>query len=183
MRGGFVVGTTEIGMSRLRGRTPMTRSFLFVRVLALTLVTFGALAAQSTPQVTIRKLNVAKSKFDPPSIAPQGETRTIETQGDSVKASTNGIAADGSRIAYSYTTKYDGKDSPISGVGFPLGADTVAEKRVDVYTTTSIAKKAGKVVLTTRSVVSKDGKLTTITAKGKTKDGKPVRITLVWDAE
>jgi hypothetical protein len=160
----------------------MKRVFASLSVIALTLVASGLLLAQNTSHVSKRSLNVAKSKFSLARMAPKGETRTIEVLDDgSVKNSTNGIAADGSRIAYSYTTKYDGKDSVISGVGFPLGADTVAEKRIDANTTTSIAKKAGKVVLTTKTVVSKDGKFTTVTSKGTTDQGKPVSSTLVWD--
>ena len=54
----------------------------------------------------------------------------------------DGVAGDGSRIAYSYTTNYDGKDSAISGVGFPNGADTIAVKRVDANTTTATVEES-----------------------------------------
>lgn len=162
----------------------MKREFLWVAAAALTLVSSGVLLAQTNLQVGTRKLNLAKSKFTPGAPFPKGETRTVELLGDGlVKNSTNGISSDGSRIAYSYTTRYDGKDSKISGVGFPLGADTVAETRVDAYTTTSVAKKAGKVVMTTRGVVSKDGKVTTITTKGTNGKGQPISSTLVWDRQ
>jgi hypothetical protein len=161
----------------------LKRVFVFVAAVALTVATMGVLA-QTQPQIVTRKLNLAKSKFAPGAPFPKGETRTIELLGNGlVKNSTNGISSNGSRIAYSYMTSYDGKDSPISGVGFPLGADTVAETRVDAYTTTSIAKKAGKVVMTTRSVVSKDGKVTTITTKGVTEKGQQISSTLVWDKQ
>lgn len=162
----------------------MKRGFALVAVALLALVSSGVLLAQTNLQVGTRKLNLAKSKFTPGAPFPKGETRTVEPLGDgSFKASTNGISSDGSRIAYSYTTRYDGKDSVISGVGFPLGADTVAETRVNAYTTTSISKKAGKVVMTTKSVVSKDGKVTTITTKGTGPKGQPISSILVWDRQ
>ena len=70
-----------------------------------------------------------------------------------------GIAGDGSRVAYSFTANYDGKDYPYTGVGTPNGADTIALKRPDPHTIETTGKKAGKVVNTTRQVYSKDGKL------------------------
>lgn len=162
----------------------MKRGLVLVAAAALLFVSSGSLFAQTDLQVGTRKLNLAKSKFAPGAPFPKGETRTVELLGDGlVKNSTNGISSNGSRIAYSYTTRYDGKDSVISGVGFPLGADTVAETRVDAYTTTSVSKKAGRVVMTTRSVVSRDGKVTTITTKGIGPQGQPISSKLVWDRQ
>jgi len=158
--------------------------FPYITVVAVMMLTAaGPLRAQNDLQVGKRTLNLKKSKFNLAGIAPRGETRTVVPEGDGVKATTIGTAANGSHIEYSYTTKYDGKDSKISGTGFPLGADTVAETRIDAYTTTSIAKKADKVVLETRSVVSKDGKTTTITTKGITPTGQKMSSTLVWDRQ
>ncbi len=146
------------------------------------MVASGLLLAQSNSEVGTWKLNVAKSKYVNRQ-APKSETRTIEAQGDGVKVSMDGVAGDGSRIAYSYTTNYDGKDSPYSGVGTPNGADTVATKRVDANTTALIQKKAGKVVQTGRFVVSKDVKVMTFTAKGTNEQGQPTSATVVWDKQ
>jgi hypothetical protein len=107
----------------------------------------------------------------------------VEAQGNGAKYSVEGVAADGSRIAYSFTTNYDGKDSPISGAGFPNGADTIAVKRVDANTDTATWKKAGKVVGTNRIVVSKDGKVRTFTAKGTDEQGQATSATVVWDKQ
>jgi hypothetical protein len=159
----------------------MRRLFVFVNVVALSLVASGLLLAQSNPQIGTWKLNVAKSKYVT-APAPKSETRTVEAQGNGAKYSYEGVAGDGSRIAYTYMTNYDGKDSPISGIGQPNAGDTIAIKRVG-NTTTAIAKKAGKVVLTTRTVVSKDGKLTTITAKGTDAQGQPTSATTIWDKQ
>jgi hypothetical protein len=129
------------------------------------------------------KLNLAKSKFSPAQLAPRSYTLTVEAQGDGVKISMDGVAFDGSRIAYSYSTNYDGKDSVVSGVGFLNGAGTIAVKRIDANTSTATSKKAGKVVLTSRTVVSKNGKVTTTTAKGTNEQGQLTNTTTVWDKQ
>jgi hypothetical protein len=160
----------------------MKRLLLFAMVVALSLVTSGLLTAQSNPALGTWKLNVAKSKYVG-TPAPKSNTTTITAQGDGLKVSVEGVAGDGSRIAYSYMTNLDGKDSAISGVGAPGGEDTIAVKRVDANTTTSTAKKAGKVTATTRTVISKDGKVRTVTAKGTNDQGKPLSVTAVSDKQ
>ncbi len=152
------------------------------RRIALSLVTSGLLLAQSNSAIGIWKLNVAKSKWVNVQ-APKSETRTVEAQGNGAKYTFEGIAADGSKIAWSFTTNYDGKDSAISGVGGPNGADADALTRVDANTTKAASKKAGKVVQTTTAVVSKDGKVTTLTSKGTDAQGKPTSSVTVFDKQ
>jgi hypothetical protein len=160
----------------------MKRLLVFAVVVALSLVGSGLLLAQSNPDVGTWKLNIAKSKYvNLP--APKNTMATVTTQGEGVKISVEGVAGDGSRVAYSYTTNYDGKDSPISGVGAPGGEDTINYKRINANTTTSTAKKAGKLIRTSKYVVSKDGKVRTITTKGTDDQGKPISATTVWDKQ
>ena len=160
----------------------MKRLLTFVTVVVLTVVASGLLLAQSNPDVGTWKLNTAKSKYvNTP--APKNTTATVTTQGEGVKVSVEGVAGNGSRVAYSYTNNYDGKDSAISGVGAPGGEDTIAFKRVNANTTTSTAKKAGKLIRTSKYVVSKDGKVRTITTKGTDDQGKPISATTVWDKQ
>jgi hypothetical protein len=90
----------------------MKRSFLFVLVAVLLLLTSGPLRAQEHFLGT-RKLNVAKSKF-PAGTAPKNETRPVEASGGGQKYTLEGTAADGSKISYTFTTKYDGKPVPIT---------------------------------------------------------------------
>ena len=161
----------------------MERLLVFAMVVALSLVASGLLLAQSNTDVGTWKLNVAKSKFVGGTEAPKSQTRTVVAQGDGTKVTVEGVAGDGSRIAYSYTTNYDGKGSAISGVGLPNGADTVALKRVDANTVAYTFKKAGKVPQTARTVVSKDGKVTTLTAKGTDAQGHPLSVTLVYEKQ
>src|SRR5579863_8913845 len=157
----------------------MKRIVIFVTFVVLALLVSGVLLAQSNPFVGTWKLNTARSKFSP-APGPQSITRTFEAQGDGIKVSSEGTAADGGRIAYSYTANYDGKDNAVSGTGVPNGADTIAIKRLSPNTTEGTLKKGGKVILTVRSVVSKDGKVMTLTGKGTDADGKAVGNVTVW---
>ncbi len=158
----------------------MKRMLSFITVVALTLVSSSLLLGQTDPFIGTWNLNLTKSKFGTRQ-PPKSETLTADAQGDgSTKLSFEGVAADGSPIAFSLTTNNDGKDSPVSGMG-PNGQDTIAVKRIDPNTSTTISKKAGKVVATTRTVVSKDGKVMTITSKGVDANGKPRTIVSVWD--
>ena len=141
----------------------------------------GIMLAQSDPFAGTWKMNPAKTKYSP-APAPNSTSQTYEAQGNGVKFSSEGTAADGSRVAWSYTANYDGKDNPISGMG-PNGADTIALKRINANTIESTTKKAGKVVATARLVVSKDGKVTTITVKGTNTTGPAVNNTIVFDKQ
>jgi hypothetical protein len=159
----------------------MKKILVFGAVVVLALLVSGVVQAQSNSSVGTWKLNTAKSKFSP-GPGPQSLTLTFEAQGDGVKVSSDGTAADGSHTAWSYTANYDGKDNPITGTA-PGGADTIAIKRINPSTTESTFKKAGKVVRTSRHVVSEDGKVTTIKAKGTDADGKAVKDVLVFDKQ
>jgi hypothetical protein len=160
----------------------MKRLLAFATVVALSLIGSGLLLAQSDLFIGTWKLNVANSSWVNVSPA-NSETRTVEGQGDGERVSFDGVRADGSRIAYGYTTNYDDKDTPYSGVGAPNGADTNAVKRVDASTFTATAKKAGKVVQTARLVISKDGKVMTMTTKGTNEQDQPTSSTTVWDKQ
>ena len=159
----------------------MKRILVFFAAVVLAALVTGVLLAQSDPFVGTWKLNTAKSKYSL-SPAPQNMTQTVEAQGNGVKVSSEGTAADGSHTAYSYTANYDGKDSPISGTG-PAGADAIALKSINPNTTTLTLKKAGKVIRTGRSVISKDGKVRTITAKGTNANGQPGSDVIVYDKQ
>jgi hypothetical protein len=139
--------------------------------------------AQSDNQIGTWKLNLAKSKFSP-GPAPKSLTLTVEAQGDGAKYSLTGAAPDGSPTMCSFTTKYDGKDSPASGACLN-GADTAALKRDDANANIIRAtlKKTGKVVVTVRDVVSKDGKARIATLKGTNEQGQPTSATEVFDKQ
>lgn len=134
-------------------------------VIVFSLAATGLAQAQGNPFVGTWKMDPEKSHASP-NPGPKEETRVVEAHGDSVKGSYEGTAADGSRIAYGYTAKYDGKDYPLTGTGTPDGADTLALKRIDTNTYGVTAKRGGIVVMTARVVASQNGRVTTITTKG-----------------
>ena len=160
----------------------MKQILVIVTAVILAALVSSILLAQGNPFIGTWKQNIAKSKYNPGPL-PQSQTQTSEAQGDGVKFSAEGTAGDGSRIAWSYTANYDGKDNPVSGTGVPNGADTIALKRINPNTIDATFKKAGKVLGTGRQVVSKDGKVQTITAKGTDATGKPVSRMIVLDKQ
>jgi hypothetical protein len=160
----------------------MKRILVFVMVVALAVLASSVLMAQDNPLVGTWKLNIAKSKYSP-GPPPQSQTRTVEAQGTGIKVRIEGTAADGSRVAYGYTANFDGKDNPISGIGAPNGADTVALRRINSTTIEVTNKKAGKVLVTLRVIVSKDGRVTTIAGKGTNGNGQAVNNATVYEKQ
>ncbi len=141
----------------------MKRVLTYFAVVVLLALASVQVIAQSNPLLGTWKLDVAKSKYTGMPM-PKEMTRTVEADGDSVKYTFAGTAADGSAISYSFSVKYDGKDYPISGTA-PGGMDMIAIKRVNANSYEAAQKKGGKVVANTKVEISKDGKVTTITSK------------------
>lgn len=160
----------------------MKRSLCGLGFVILAAVVTTPLLAQENPFLGTWKLNIAKSKIES-GPAPKSLTRTITAQGGGAKYSFEGVAADGSSISYSLVTNYDGKDSPIKGQGAPLGADTVALKRVSAEKIEGTFKKSGKEVRKITAEVSKDGKTSTVKSHGKTADGKEFSSETVYDKQ
>ena len=161
----------------------MERIFPIIAVVVLALAGSALMFAQRPdPFVGTWKLNLANSKYTG-AAAPKSDTLTFEAQGNGLRLTREGIAADGSRIAYSFATSLDGKPVPVSGSGIPGGADMEAIKRINCNTTTATYTKAGTVVATTRNVVSKDGKVMTITVKATNANGQPVNTVAAYDKQ
>jgi hypothetical protein len=157
----------------------MKRLSTFVSLVSFLTVP-AILCAQS--EVGTWKMNSAKSNYSGIA-APKSRTQTLESQDGGIKNHTEGVAGDGSPISFSYSAKYDGKDTPITGNGAPGGADSVAVKRIDASTTELTWKKAGKTVTTARTSISKDGKVMTTAAKGTSPDGKANTVRAVYDKQ
>jgi hypothetical protein len=153
----------------------------FVVIAALAAVASSSLLAQSNPLVGTWKLNTAKSSSSPMPV-PKSLTRTVTAEGDGAKYVFEGVAADGSPIAYGFTVAFDGKEAPITGSG-PGGADTISIKRINPNEYEATLKKAGKTVATAKAEVSKDGKVSTVTSKGTGSDGKPMSTKSVYDKQ
>jgi hypothetical protein len=157
------------------------RKMLLVAVGAVLLVAdvVSVSAQASDPRVGTWKLNVAKSQYSP-GPPPQSSTLKIEPSGQGEKVTTEGVNAQGERVATQYTANFDGKDYPLTG---SQNANTVSLKRIDARTTERIDKKDGKVVLNYTRVVSQDGKTMTVTTKGTNAQGQTVSIVAVWEKQ
>jgi len=128
------------------------------------------------------KVNIAKSKYTPAPIPLKSYTAVREAAPGGVKVTITGERADGTAINASYTAKFDGSASAVSGAGMPY--DSISLKQVDANTFTYEARQASsKYHSTGRTVVSKDGKTMTTTAKGTNASGQDITLTLVYDKQ
>jgi hypothetical protein len=148
-----------------------------VAVIASSVAAFGADNSLGT-----WKLNPDKSKYSPAPFPVKSITSVREAAAGGVKVTNTGERTDGTAINATYTAKYDGSPSSVSGEGAPY--DTVSVKQVDANTFTWDAKKSGgKYRSQGRIVVSPDGKTMTLTSKGTDADGKPMAVTLVYEKQ
>jgi len=143
---------------------------------------FAAVAFCADNTLGTWKLNPEKSKL------PAGQSRLTsltllrEATADGVKVTGKGEREDKSKVDITYTTKYDGKETTISGSGLPY--DTLAVKQVNPNTLTDVrSKKGGTYKGTGRFEVSVDGKTATLTTKGTGADGKPFSGATVYDKQ
>jgi hypothetical protein len=159
----------------------MKRVGYLVAMMVLVAIAAGPLMAQANPFVGTWKLNVSKSKYEG-APAPKSLTRTVTAEGSSLKYSFEGEAADGSKISYSFTSKLDGSDSAVTGVGMAGGADTVALSKISAHKITGITKKDGKEIGKALVNLSMDGKTVTVKTSGNI-DGKEVKAEQVYDKQ
>jgi hypothetical protein len=148
----------------------------FVMTLLLVALALNVPVAAADQQSGTWKMDPAKSTYSP-GPAAKSITLKIESDGDNINYTSDGIDASGNPTHVEYTAKYDGKDYPVTG---SPNADTVALKRIDSNTIQSIMKKDGQVVMTVTSVVSEDGTTRTSTFKGKNAKGQEVNNILVY---
>ncbi len=167
------------GQAGNRGHN-MKRIFAIGGVVVLALAASGQIRAQNDPFAGTWKLNLAKSKYNA-GTPPKSEMRTYEAQGDGEKLSVTGVAADGSRVVWGYTVRFDGKPYPITGSG-PGGADAIAVKRVNARRVEATMLKGGKVIETASREVSQDGKTMTATAS-VAGENRPPLFVIVYDKQ
>ena len=153
------------------------------RIATLLLIVFVisvGLRAADDPRIGTWKINFEKSRFNP-GPPPKSMTVRFEPYGnDGVKVTIDTVEANGEVTKHQYAANYDGKDYPVSG---DPGRDTVALKRIDLYTLEYTNKRAGKVINSYREVTAKDGKSRTITQKGTSSRGVAVDNVLVYDRQ
>lgn len=126
--------------------------------------------------------NVAKCKYTPAPWPVKSLTVTREAAPGGVKVTNKGTRTNGSPINATYTAKYDGSLSEVTGEGSPY--DSISVKQGDANTFTYEAKNSKtKYRASGRVVISADGKTMTTTASGVDADGKPMTLKLVYDKQ
>ena len=146
----------------------------------MALACLAALGADNT--LGTWKANIAKSKYTPAPIPLKSYTMVREAVPDGVKVTVTGERIDGTQINATYTAKFDGSASPVSGSGTPY--DTMALKQVNANTFTYDAKNSKTKYHTTgRTTVSSDGKTMTNNARGANADGNAITLTLVLEKQ
>jgi hypothetical protein len=128
------------------------------------------------------KVNIDKSKYTPAPMPVKSLTSVREAAPGGVKVTNSGERADGAAINATYTAKYDGTASAVTGSGAPY--DSMSMKQVNANTFTYEAKATNsKYHATGRIVVSADGKTMTSTSKGTNANGEPTTMTLVYEKQ
>ncbi len=157
------------------------RKILCVALFALT-ATIALSAGGPDHSLGTWKANVAKCKYTPAPWPVKNLTVTREAAPGGVKVTNVGTRTDGSAINSSYSAKYDGSSSEVTGEGSPY--DSISIKQGDANTFTYEAKNSKtKYRASGRVVISTDGKTMTTTASGVSADGKPMTMKLVYDKQ
>lgn len=157
------------------------RRFFNLALMVLAIVSMPA-AFGADNSLGTWKVSLERSKYTPAPFPVKSLTSVREVAPGGVKVSNTGERTDGTPINATYTAKYDGSPSSVSGEGAPY--DTVSIKQVDANTFTWDAKKTdGKYHSHGSIVVSPDGKTLTLTSEGTDADGNPMTATLVYDKQ
>jgi hypothetical protein len=126
------------------------------------------------------KLNLAKSRYNPPELAPKSQTIKREAAESGMKLVTDSVDAQGKATHTEYSARFDGKDYPWTG---QANADSIALLRIDDEYYEATWKLKGEVTMTSNTVVSKDGKTLTTTQSGKDAQGRTVLNMSVYDRQ
>ena len=171
-----------------------SRSFSVVALLASLAVVPVVVRAQTPSPVTRTpsplagtwKINVAKSTYDPATLAPKSGSVTYKVNGDRINAVLDGVNSQGQKTHAEYDARLDGKTYPgkflIDGKPNP-DQDGVAWKMIDnrTYETTSMLK--GKALVTSHVVIAADGKSRTVTTTGKNAKGQAINNKVTYDKQ
>ena len=128
-----------------------------------------ALAAADNPFLGTWKMNAAKSKGTPGTLAKE-ETVKFEAMGNEIKRTVTGTDGDGQPLNVSGTLPWDGKEHKVDN---PDGSSImVAVKKVNKHALDVTVKQNGKLLQTVKVAVSKDGKTMTSAVKGEDPKGR-----------
>ena len=158
------------------------RKIFGLALIVLAITSTSAAFAADDNSLGTWKANIEKTKYSLGTFPAKNITSVREAVPGGVKVINTGERTDGTAINTSYTAKYDGSPSTVSGQGAPY--DTVSIKQTDANTFSYDAKKSdGKYHVHGRIVISPDGKTMTMSAKGTDPSGKPLAVTIVYDKQ
>jgi hypothetical protein len=121
------------------------------------------------------KLNVGKSKFNPPSSAFKSDIVKIEALDNGLQFTFDRVDAEGKTLHIEQAPKFDGKDYPVRG---DPATDAVLLKKIDANGFETVNRKGGKDINRVTVVFAKDGKSSTVTAKTKDTKGQEVVVSI-----
>ena len=158
----------------------MRRIFSFALIVLA--ITSAAAAFGADNSLGTWKANIEKTKHTPPPWPVKSLTAVREAVPGGVKVTNTGERIDGTPINSTYTAKYDGSPSPVSGQGLPY--DSVSLKQVDANTFVYDAKKTdGKWHAHGRLTISPNGKTLFLSVRGTNADGKSMMLRSVYDKQ
>jgi hypothetical protein len=139
-----------------------------VAALSLTIVFVALVSAQTNPRLGKWKL---KQEAPPPAL----NIMTYEPYGiGGMKVTVESTNREGRTSKWTYSTKFDGKDEPVSG---DTRTETTAVKKIDDRTNEITNKRGGKVVQVIINVLSADGKTINNTYKNYNDAGEVTTTT------
>jgi hypothetical protein len=159
---------------------------LFVAIVAsVTLQQPSASAQALHPLTGTWKLNLAKSKYNPPELAQKAILATYQVKGDTVSASLEGVDYLGRAVRSEYTATFDGKEHPTRGTidGKPAPRQAISWKKIDDLTYEVHNILNGQVLTTQRIVIAADGKSRTTTISGHDAQGRTVNNVLFFERQ
>jgi hypothetical protein len=126
------------------------------------------------------KLNVAKSTFNPPELAPKSQTIVWENVEGGLKTVIEEVNAQGKPVRMEYVAKLNNQDQSWSA---STEADTVVLQRLDDEYFQTTWKLKGEVMILGSTLVSKDRKTLTTTLYGKDTQGRKIGHVTVYDRQ
>lgn len=124
------------------------------------------------------ELNLDRSTFEPATMAPRSQSRTIQVSGDHEVGRHIVVGALGTPATVEYEVTYDGMPYPFRG---SPDWDGLSVKRIDARTGEFTQWRGGQPTLSGRRVISDDGNTMTIVGKGTNGQGQAVNVVLVFD--
>jgi len=147
----------------------------------LLLALFGliGLAWAADPFAGDWKLNLSRSRYDPPSSTPKSGTIKTEVTEAGYRSVGDGIDSNGREVHWESSPILDGKPHPVTG----SPNHTYVATRINAHTITGVISKGETVVSAERSVVSADGKTLTITTTQRNSQGADTTSILVFNKQ